>query len=393
MIRLTTGLLRWLTPAVVLGALALAPALAGAEEAPGHGAAAGSHAAEAGDPHATDAHATPTGDPHATDAHATPTGDPHATDAHAAPAGDPHAADAHGAAAGKHHDDAHHGEHSVAEDAFHTAENSSFIDLILKGLGYKKPYAGEEDKNDPTLSTIAMFQMPILSAIVIFILMGILVAGARKREMIPGKHQNLVEMIIGGFDEFITGILGLDGRHFLPFLGTLFLYIWISNLIGLVPFFKAPTSAFNTTVALAICVFFYVHWTGLRRNGIKGYLYHLAGEPKDAIGWGMVPLMLPLHVIGELAKPLSLSLRLFGNVFGEETLIAVFVGLGVAALAFLPIPAGIPFQVPFMFLGLLTSTIQALVFTLLSTIYFSLMLPHHDHHEHHDEGGHAPAHH
>jgi F-type H+-transporting ATPase subunit a len=340
----------------------------------GHGAAT--------DPHATESHATPATDPHGTP----PAADPHAAD--------PHATDAHGAAG---HAGAAHEEHDKVQEAFHTAENSSFVDLILKSMGYVKPHEGEEDHNPPALKTLAMFQMPIISAIVIFLIMGVLVAGASKREMIPGRHQNLVELIIGGFDEFIQGILGLEGRHFLPFLGTLFLYIWISNLIGLVPLFKSPTSSFNTTVALAICVFLYVHWTGIRRNGIGGYLYHLAGEPKDAIGWGMVPLMFPLHVIGEFAKPLSLSLRLFGNIFGEETLIAVFIGLGIGALSFLPVaPVGIPFQVPFMFLGLLTCTIQALVFTLLSTIYFALMLPHHDHDHAHDHGhaeGHAAAHH
>ena len=338
-------------------------------------------AAPANDPHAkpaTDEHARP-----ATDAHATP-----AADEHHAPAATGHEATSEHAAPGAHHE----AEHDVTQEAFHTAENSSFVDLILKSMGYEKPHEGEEDHNAPQLKTIAMFQMPILSAVVIFLIMGVVVAGANKREMVPGKHQNLVELIIGGFDEFIQGIMGFEGRNFLPFLGTLFLYIWISNLIGLIPFFKAPTSSFNTTVALAIMVFLYVHWTGLRRNGLKGYLYHLAGEPKDANGWGLVPLLFPLHLIGELAKPMSLSLRLFGNIFGEETLIAFFVALGISAMAFLPVsPVGIPFQVPFMFLGLLTCTIQALVFTLLSTIYFALMLPHHDHE--HGHGEHAAAHH
>ena len=272
-----------------------------------------------------------------------------------------------------------HGEATPTEEAIHAAEHVTFVDLILKAMGYKQPHPGEADTNPPALSTIALFQMPIISAVVIFILAALAVAGTRKREMIPGKLQNLVEMAVGGLDDFVQGILGLEGRHFVPFIGTLFLYIWINNLIGIVPFFKSPTSSFNTTVALAICVFLYVQWTGIRRNGIGGYLFHLAGEPRDAVGWGLVPLLFPLHVIGELAKPMSLSLRLFGNIFGEETLIAVFVGLGVAALAVFHSPVGLPLHTPFLFLALLTSTIQALVFSLLTTIYFGLMLPHHDH--------------
>jgi F-type H+-transporting ATPase subunit a len=272
-----------------------------------------------------------------------------------------------------------HGESTETEVAIHAAEHVTFVDLFLKAMGYHLPHEGEKDTNPPVLSTIALFQMPIISAVVIFILAALAVAGTRKREMVPGKMQNLVEMGVGGLDDFVQGILGFEGRHFVPFIGTLFLYIWVNNLIGIVPFFKSPTSSFNTTVALAICVFLYVQWTGIRRNGIGGYLFHLAGEPRDGVGWGLVPLLFPLHVIGELAKPMSLSLRLFGNIFGEETLIAVFVGLGVAALAAFHSPIGIPLHTPFLFLALLTSTIQALVFSLLTTIYFGLMLPHHDH--------------
>jgi F-type H+-transporting ATPase subunit a len=93
----------------------------------------------------------------------------------------------------------------------------------------------------------------------------------------------------------------------------------------------------------------------------------------------MVPLMFPLHIIGELAKPMSLSLRLFGNITGEDTLIAVFVGMGIAITPFISDFVGIPLQTPFYFLGILLSAVQALVFTLLSTIYILLMLPHEEH--------------
>jgi F-type H+-transporting ATPase subunit a len=204
--------------------------------------------------------------------------------------------------------------------------------------------------------------------------------GTRRMALIPGRAQTLIEMFIDGFSGFILGILGPGGKPYVPFLGTLFLYIWFMNLIGLVPLMKSPTSALSTTAALAICVFLYVQSIGIRRLGIVNYLRHLAGDPQDAVGWAMVPLMFPMHVIGELARPVSLSLRLFGNILGEDLLIGVFAGLGVAILAFLKLPIGVPLHLPFVLLALLMSTVQALVFTLLSTIYIMQMLPHEEEH-------------
>jgi F-type H+-transporting ATPase subunit a len=167
-----------------------------------------------------------------------------------------------------------------------------------------------------------------------------------------------------------------------PFLGTLFVFILTMNYAGLVPFLKSPTANINTTLAMAICVFLYVQWTGIRSLGIGGYIDHLAGSPRDVMGFALMPLMLPLHIVGELIKPLSLSLRLFGNVTGEDVLLAVFVGLGVALVAaFMSgVPLGLPLQALVYPLLLIFGSIQALVFTLLSTIYFYMMLPHEEHH-------------
>jgi F-type H+-transporting ATPase subunit a len=108
-----------------------------------------------------------------------------------------------------------------------------------------------------------------------------------------------------------------------------------------------------------------------------------------------VPLALPIHLIGELAKPLSLSCRLFGNIFGEDMLLAGFAALGIGAMAAMhlgALPFGLPLHFPFLFLALLTSMVQAFVFSLLSTIYFLLMLPHDDHGHEHAEEAHHPAH-
>lgn len=222
-----------------------------------------------------------------------------------------------------------------------------------------------------------------VNVIFAFIIALILIVLARiatsKSEMIPGKFQNAVEMIVEGLYDFFSSILGKEARRYTPFLGTLFVYILGLNWVGMVPLGHSPSTSLNITLSMALLVFLYAQWTGMRRLGVLGYLDHLAGQPRDGITWAMVPLMFPLHIIGELAKPMSLSLRLFGNITGEDTLIAVFVGMGIAITPFIGDIVGIPLQTPFYFLGLLLSAVQALVFTLLSTIYILLMLPHEEH--------------
>jgi F-type H+-transporting ATPase subunit a len=167
-----------------------------------------------------------------------------------------------------------------------------------------------------------------------------------------------------------------------------------------VPLMKAPTSNLNVTFALAVTVFVYVQYTAISELGFLGWLDHLAGSPRSPIEWGLVPLAFPIHLIGELAKPVSLSCRLFGNIFGEDMLLVGFAGLGITLMATLglgAVPVGVPFHFVFLFLALLTSVVQALVFAMLSTIYFLLMLPHDHDHEHghdqaHAEEAHHPAH-
>jgi len=199
----------------------------------------------------------------------------------------------------------------------------------------------------------------------------------RRRQMIPGSFQNFMEMLVEGMYNFIYSILGKETKKYVPFLGTLFFYILAMNWLGLVPFGHSPSTSLTITASLAILVFLYAQYTGIRRLGILKYLHHFAGSPREVISWCMAPLIFPIHIIGELAKPFSLSLRLFGNITGEDTLIAVFVMLGIGILSFSPV--GVPLQIPFYFLGLLLSTIQALVFALLATIYILLMLPHEEH--------------
>jgi F-type H+-transporting ATPase subunit a len=225
------------------------------------------------------------------------------------------------------------------------------------------------------------YQAVIYAWLVVGIIALLAYLSSRDRKLVPGFPQNLAEFVVEGLYGFFVGILGPQGEKLVPFLGTLFIYIFIMNIFGLVPGMFSSTSNLNVTLALAICVFVYVQYIGVRKNGVLGYLWHMAGSPRSVIEWVLIPLNLPIHIIGELARPVSLSLRLFGNITGEDVLIAAFVGLGIVSLSFLKLPVGLPLHVPFIFLALLTSLIQALVFALLSTVYFSLMLPHEEEHQ------------
>ncbi len=228
----------------------------------------------------------------------------------------------------------------------------------------------------------------IFGVLVIAILSLIFYAASKNMKMIPGRLQAFCETVVEGLNNFVCGIIGPEGRAYTPFLGTLFLYILTMNLIGLVPLMKSNTANSitlqgpvalpipTTTISLALIVFITVQVIGIRKQGIVGYLDHMAGQPRDVFGWVMAPLMFPIHLIGELAKPFSLTFRLFCNIMGGHILVAVFIGMGVASFL-------IPFQAPFLLFEIATSTIQAFVFTLLSTVYIAMMMPHGEH-EHAD---------
>lgn len=199
--------------------------------------------------------------------------------------------------------------------------------------------------------------------------------GIREKALLPKGFQNGIEAFVEGFRGFIIEILGPEGEKYVPFLGTLFIYILCMNWFVLIPLMKSPTASLNVTAGLAITVFVLVQYLNIKNWGIKGFLYHLAGSPKDTMGWLMVPLMLPIEILTQLTRPLTLALRLFGNVLGEDILIGVFAMFGVSFLAWVGAPIGVPLQLPFMFLALLTGLMQALVFTLLSTVYILLSQP------------------
>jgi len=214
----------------------------------------------------------------------------------------------------------------------------------------------------------------------------------RRPKPVPGQLQNALEWIVESMDDVCGGLLGSHKERYIIFICALFFYILTINLLGIIPGFMSATSSLDLTLALALITFAYVQFWGIRNLGILGYLDHLAGSPRDPIGFLMLPVMVPVHILGELAKPVSLSCRLFGNIFGEDTLIVVFVGatalLLKASLTALAIPPMLGISALFMMLQTLTAIVQALIFSLLATVYLYMMLPH----EEHARGETEPAH-
>ena len=227
----------------------------------------------------------------------------------------------------------------------------------------------------PDLIPNAYFVVVIIAILFIF--------GTRKIKRLPeGKGQTLLELFVGGLIDFFGGILGEHGKKYVPFVGSYFIFILFLNYLGLIPGFQSPTADLNTTLALGITALIGVHIIAVKENGVVGYLKHFVGDP-----WWLGPLMFPLHIIGEIARAGSLAIRLFGNIFGEESVIINLTLLGLAIPAIAGIIPWVPIQVPMLFFGLFGGFLQALVFSMLTSIYIVTFL------EHHDEGHGAEAHH
>jgi F-type H+-transporting ATPase subunit a len=223
-------------------------------------------------------------------------------------------------------------------------------------------------------------------AMVMLIVAGFTVLGLVIRSRIsvenPGKLQIILEDVVGTIAGMLTEWLGPQGVRYLPLIGTFGLFILAANYIGLVPGFMSPTSSINVTVGCAITTWIFYHLQGFRTQGVKNYLLHFVfppGVPK----W-LFFIMLPIELISHTSRILSLSLRLFGNIFGEELVILILGSI---------IPFIIP--VPMMLLGLITGGLQAFIFVLLSSIYLqgAVAVEHvHDQHGHDAPSGiHAPA--
>jgi F-type H+-transporting ATPase subunit a len=227
---------------------------------------------------------------------------------------------------------------------------ASPLDAFLTAIG--KPAA------DPAHPWENWITMEILVVLIIIVLFGIL--RSRLSYDKPGKLQITLEAIY----DFVNGQAGEGIGHgsskFVPFLGTLFIFILFMNLIGVIPGFESPTMTPAVPVGLAVSVFLYYNVMGFRSHGVGRYLLHFAGPV-----WWMAPIMIPIEIISHLARPLSLTIRLFANMFAGEKVLMTFL-----TLTYIVAPA------IFMGLHVFVSFLQAFIFMLLTLIYVGSAVAH-----------------
>ena len=204
----------------------------------------------------------------------------------------------------------------------------------------------------------------VMCLFVMVLLILVLGLASRRLSLVPGRRQTILEILYESLENLLTDIIGESGKKYLPMIGTVGLFILCSNLLGLVPGFMSPTSKINVTLGCAVTVFVYYHWQGIKAQGLWKYLGHFAGPIPL-----LAPLMFPIEVISHFSRPLSLSVRLFGNIFAEELLIVVIASI---------LPFLLP--LPFMAVAIFTGAIQAFVFVLLSCIYISGAVAHEEDH-------------
>jgi F-type H+-transporting ATPase subunit a len=228
--------------------------------------------------------------------------------------------------------------------------------------------------------------------LVMVILAAVAFGASRNLQLVPRGLQNFLEVVLEQFLGMIDDVMGHEGRRYLPLLATLGLFILTGNLIGLVPGLSGPTGNLNTTAACALIVFVAYHAIGVRKQGALAYLKHFAGP----VPLALKPLMFVIEIISHLARPLSLTLRLFGNMVGGHILLAVIfllMGLdGLIGWALSGSLAGavvggiggvvtIVFTVGFLYpLKILVSFLQAFIFVMLTMLYISGALEEAEHH-------------
>ncbi len=197
----------------------------------------------------------------------------------------------------------------------------------------------------------------------------------RKYSHVPSGLQNALEWAVGLLRGLVRGFVGEQGDKYLPYLGTVFLFIFCMNIIGLIPAFRSPTMTLSTTAALGVVTFGMVQFYAVRDTGLIPYLKHFMGD----ILW-LAPLMIVVEIVGEFARPLSLSLRLFGNIFGEDMVIENLLHMGQGFW--------IPLQIPMMAFAIFGSFLQAFIFTCLASLYIGQKVVH-EHEEGHGDESHG----
>ncbi|MBI5196970.1 MAG: F0F1 ATP synthase subunit A [Nitrospirae bacterium] len=190
-------------------------------------------------------------------------------------------------------------------------------------------------------------------------LLGVSILVRSSLKLIPQGVQNIVEAVAEMLLNLAESNIGHMGRFFFPLIATLGMYIMVCNFLGLIPGFEAPTSNINTTAALAIPVFFATHYYGIKIHKFS-YIKHFVGPMRSIVALPLMLLMFFIELIGHIARPLTLSVRLFGNMIAKHKILLI---LGLLA------PAVVPTAV--LGLGVLVSVIQAFVFVLLTTLYLA----------------------
>ncbi len=232
-----------------------------------------------------------------------------------------------------------------------------FISLVLQALHLPVPHTVTGHTFIEQLCTPYMTYTWFVMAFLILVprmTMG-------KMELVPGSGQNFWEVVLGGLMDMCVENLGEKGAKMLfPMMATFFLYILVSNMIGLIPGFTSPTANLNITLGMTIIVWLTHHFLGFKFHGLN-YYKHFMGPSK----W-LAPFMFLLELISNFARLISLSMRLFGNIFAKEVLLSVLFMLAGAFFAPLPI----------LMLGVLVSVIQAVVFVLLSVLYCAGAMEH-----------------
>ena len=204
----------------------------------------------------------------------------------------------------------------------------------------------------------------------------LLTVAFRRPQAVPFGLANLFEAVVLFIrDEVVLSIMGEDGRRFLPYLLTVFFFILFCNLIGLFPYSATPTGNISVTAALALCTFAVTQAAGIKNNGLIGYCRSLV--PSGMPGW-LLPIMIPIELMGLLSKPFALAIRLFANMIAGHVAILVFLGLIIMLKSYYLVPFSIAFAAAIYLLEIFISFIQAFVFTLLSALFIN-MAAHPDH--------------